>query len=225
MTPETGALLLHEVAPRIRAAVPRSVRTVGSEDHEELIQDTICMAARLYENAERAGKSVSPSNIAYYAIQHVRSGRRAWGQSTTDLLHPGTQLCGRSRLEGFEDPVRTEEGSTDPLLLADVFSVHEEDPSIEAARKLDWEQFTATLNDRFRAIVEVLAQGGCLKEVAARFKVSVSTIQNNKQQLAVRLREFFGVEILKEIGAIPQWRTNLLVHREMLACREEHQPA
>ena len=37
MTPETGALLLHEVAPRIRAAVPRSVRTVGSEDHEELI--------------------------------------------------------------------------------------------------------------------------------------------------------------------------------------------
>ena len=53
MTPETGALLLHEVAPRIRAAVPRSIRTVGCEDHEELIQDTICMAARLYENAER----------------------------------------------------------------------------------------------------------------------------------------------------------------------------
>ena len=182
------------------------------------------MAARLYENAERAGKAVSPSNIAYYAIQRVRSGRRAWGQSTTDLLHPGTQLCGRSRMEGFEDLVRTEEGSTDPLLLADVFSVHEEDPSMEAARNLDWKQFTATLNERFRAIVEVIAQGGCLKEVAARFKVSVSTIQNNKQQLAVRLREFFGVEILKEIGAIPQWRTNLLVHREMLACREEHQP-
>lgn len=68
MPPETGALLLHEVVPRIRAAVPRSVRTVGSEDHEELIQDTICMAARLYENAERAGKQVTPGNIAYYAI-------------------------------------------------------------------------------------------------------------------------------------------------------------
>ncbi len=128
-------------------------------------------------------------------------------------------------MEGFEDPVRTEEGSSDPLLLADVFSVHKEDPSMEAARKLDWEQFTATLNEGFRAIVEVIAQGGCLKEVGARFKVSVSAIQNNKQPLAVKLREFFGVAIRKEIGAIPRWRTNLLVHREMLACREEHQPA
>ena len=121
------------------------------------------MAARLYENAERAGQQVTPGNIAYYAIQHARSGRRAYGQSSTDPLHPSTQLCGRARLEGFEEPVRTEEGSTDPLLLPEVFSVHGKNPSMEAARKLDWEQFTATLNERFRAIVEVIAQGGCLK--------------------------------------------------------------
>ena len=79
MSPETGELLLQEVAPRIRSAVPYCVRTVGCEDYEEIIQDTICMAAKLYDNAEKAGKQVTPGNIAYYAIQHAKSGRRAYG--------------------------------------------------------------------------------------------------------------------------------------------------
>jgi hypothetical protein len=30
-------LLLQEVAPRIRSAVPYPVRTVGCEDHEEIV--------------------------------------------------------------------------------------------------------------------------------------------------------------------------------------------
>ena len=41
------------------------------------------MAAKLYDKAEKAGKQVTPGNIAYYAIQHAKSGRRAYGQSMT----------------------------------------------------------------------------------------------------------------------------------------------
>ena len=37
MSPETGELLLQEVAPRIRFAFPYPVRTVGCEDHEEIV--------------------------------------------------------------------------------------------------------------------------------------------------------------------------------------------
>ena len=221
MSPETGELLLQEVAPRIRSAVPYCVRTVGCEDHEEIIQDTICMAAKLYDNAEKAGKQVTPGNIAYYAIQHAKSGRRAYGQSKTDPLHPSTQLNGRARLSCFEDAVKTEEGSEEPMLLTEVFSNEQEDPSTKAARNLDWESFTAPLNDRFKAILNVLAEGGQLKEVAKKFKVSTSTINTSKNQLKVKLLEFFGSDILKEIATMPQWRTNLLAHREMLACREE----
>ncbi len=224
MSPHTGEMLLNEVAPRIRSAVPYCVRTVGCEDAEELIQDTIAMAAKLYDNAEKAGKTVTPGNIAYYAILHAKSGRRAYGQSKTDPLHPCTQLNGRARLDGLEDAVKTEEGSEDPLLLSDVFSNEQEDPSVKAARKVDWELFTATLNERFRAILDVLAEGGCLKEVAVKFKVSNSTINTNRIQLADKLREFFGADILKEIVQLPQWRNNLLAHREFLACREQRQP-
>lgn len=49
-------MLLNEVAPRIRSAVPHCVHAVGCEDAEELIQDTIAMAAKLYDSAEKAGK-------------------------------------------------------------------------------------------------------------------------------------------------------------------------
>lgn len=217
-------MLLNEVAPRIRSAVPYCVRTVGCEDAEELIQDTIAMAARLYDNAEKAGKVVTPGNIAYYAIMHAKSGRRAYGQSKTDPLHPCTQLNGRARLDGLDDAVKTEEGSEDPLLLSDVFSNEQEDPSVKAARKVDWEVFLNTLNERFRAILDVLAEGGCLKDVAAKFKVSTTTINTNRIELAVKLREFFGADILKDLARIPQWRSNLLAHREFLACREQRQP-
>lgn len=94
-------MLLQEVAPRIRSAVPHCVRTVDCEEQEEIIQDTICMTARLYENAEKAGKIATPCNIDYYAIQHAKSGRRAYDQSKTDPLHPAyaKEVAGEPREE------------------------------------------------------------------------------------------------------------------------------
>jgi DNA-binding CsgD family transcriptional regulator len=183
------------------------------------------MAAKLYDNAEKAGKQVTPGNIAYYAIQHAKSGRRAYGQSKTEPLHPSTQLNGRARLSNFEDAVKTEEGSEDPMLLTEVFSNEQEDPSTKAARNLDWESFMSSLNDRCQAILNVMAEGGQLKELAKTLKVSTSTLNTSRNQLKAKLLEFFGSDILKEIATMPQWRTNLLAHREMLACREERMPA
>lgn len=181
-----------------------------------------------YPDKQKALKrfnALTPGNIAYYAIQHAKSGRRAYGQSKTDPLHPCTQLNGRASLNQFEDAVKTEEGSDEPLLLTEVFSNEQEDPSTKAARNLDWQTFSASLNDRCQAILHVLAEGGQLKELAKTLKVSTSTINNNKNQLKLKLLEFFGSDILKEISHMPQWRTNLLAHREMLACREERMPA
>ena len=67
----------------------------GAADAEEIVQDAIAIAAKLYDNAERAGKAVSPGNITYYALQHAKSGRRSYGQSKTCPLHPSTQLNGK----------------------------------------------------------------------------------------------------------------------------------
>jgi len=220
MSPHAAEMLVHQVTPRIRSAVPHAVKAVGCEDSAELIQDTLCIAARLYENAERAGKTVTPGNITYYAIQHAKSGRRAYGRSITCPLHPATQLHGRAELNSFEEPVGGEEFGEE-LALADVFSNDHEDPATQAARKLDWELFVTTLNDRAKALVEKLVEGGSLSDVARSLSVSASTIQLTKNQLKARLIEFFGVDILAEVLRQPQWRDNLLANREQLACRTE----
>ena len=56
MSPQAGFILQDQVVPRLRAAIPRTVLTIGSEDHEELIQDATCLAARILHNAELNGK-------------------------------------------------------------------------------------------------------------------------------------------------------------------------
>ena len=64
MNCETETLLLQEVAPRLRAAIPKTVPMVGPDDPEELLQDGLAIAIGLLQSAQRAGKKVSPGNIA-----------------------------------------------------------------------------------------------------------------------------------------------------------------
>mgnify|MGYP003704248889 CR=1 FL=1 len=220
MSPHAGELLVHQVAPRIRSAAPRSVRTVGCEDAEEIVQDAIAIAAKLYDNAERAGKTVSPSNITYYALQHAKSGRRSYGQSKTCPLHPSTQLNGRADLHSFEDPAGGEEAD-ESLELADVFSNDEEDPATQAARKLDWEAFLSTLSEHAREVLETVAAGTSMRELACRLNLKLWLILKLKEETRCKLVEFFGAEILAEIIRPPQWRNNLECHYAGLACRAE----
>jgi hypothetical protein len=56
MSPQAGWILQAEVVPRLRASIPRNVHCVGSEDAEELIQDSIAIAAKMLHSAEAAGK-------------------------------------------------------------------------------------------------------------------------------------------------------------------------
>ena len=46
MSPQAGYILKDQIAPRLGAAIPRTVLPVGAEDPEELVYDGICMAAQ-----------------------------------------------------------------------------------------------------------------------------------------------------------------------------------
>ena len=221
MSPQAGWSLVHEISPRIAGAVARSVNHVGCEDSEELAQDGVCMAAKILASAERRGKAVTPGNVAYFALQHLKSGRRSYGTSSTDPMHPATQIKRGARLCSFEDPVKEDECGGEPLTLAEVFSVQTEDPATAAARKLDWETFLSSIDPRTKAVIECLIAGRPLSEVAEKFKVSLSTASSIKRQLAVQLREFMGPEVLAEIQALPLWKSSLTANREKQACREE----
>jgi len=133
MTPHAGDLLCTEVVPRIRSAIPASSRMIGAEDASELIQDCIAHAAGLLHRAEAAGKKVAASSVAYFAVKLTKSGRRSTSSSRTDVMHPGTQLAGRSRLTSFDEPLGFDDNG-DNITLADVFDNKQDDPSMSAAR-------------------------------------------------------------------------------------------
>ena len=140
MTANAGVLLCSEIVRRIRSAIPSAAKPIGAEDASELIQDTIAHAAALLHRAEAAGKKVAASTVAYFAVKLTRSGRRSTGSSATDVMQPGTQLAGRSRMVSFDEPLGFDEAG-DTITLADVFDNGQDDPATLAARKLDGETF------------------------------------------------------------------------------------
>jgi len=219
MSPQAGWILQEEIVPRLQSTIPYSVHGVGSEDAEELLQDATAIAAQMLHNVELAGKSVTPGNIAYYAVQHLKSGRRSTGSSVADALGVGTQLHGRTKLSSLDEPITAENEHGENLTFVEVLSQDWEDPAVLAARKLDWETLLTLLTERQKTIIVYLWEGRTVSEVAILFKVSRSTMQECKERLVMLIQEFMGMDILQDIQRSPDWRINLDIRRERLACR------
>jgi hypothetical protein len=172
-------------------------------------------------NGEQNGKRIPHQSAAYYAIQHCKSGRRAVGHGSSDVHGTSTQLNGRSRLESMEEVVASnEECGGEIYYLHDVLSNNDaDDPSVVAARKLDWQEFIADLPARERAVVEFLVQGASGSAIARKLKTTDSRIQTIKKHLAQAIVEFMGPEILQEIQKLPAWKNGILATRERMACK------
>jgi hypothetical protein len=185
MSPRAGWLLVNEILPRLRSAVPQVAHCVGAEDPEELIGDAALHAVRILDSVESRGKTVSASSVAYYAIEHTRSGRRSCGNSCCDAMAAGTQLHGQSRLDSLETVVaETQETGGEIYLLHDVLSSEAEDPGTKAARKMDWESFMASLSTRDQAIIQFMIEGTQGPAIARKLGVCSSTIHHRKKSLA-----------------------------------------
>jgi len=233
MSPHAGDVLCTQVVPRIRSAVPTAVNCVGCEDAEEIIQDGTAMAAKMMHSAEKNGKKVtraatgrrgeiSAGNIAYYTIVKLRNGCRSSGFVTADVYGAGTQVNGRIRLTSLDDvAAQDDETGGEIFLLHDVLSDQEEDPGTRAARKMDWQEFLAALPERERVAVELMGEGRSLRDAARVLRVSDSTMQSSKRNVAEKILEFMGFDILVQIQRRPQWKQNLETIRERMACREE----
>jgi hypothetical protein len=223
MSPQAGWILKDEIVPRIVGAVPRSILCVGAEDSQELIQDGICMAAKLIDRVESQGKlgKVTASNIAYYTLQHLKSGRRANGSSRIDVLATGTQLDGNTELHSLNEVVAQCENGFEIFELQDVISQDNEDPSTQAARKIDWDAFMAGLSRIEKLVVEFLSAGKTLREAGLKVGLSDSSMQTYRKRIAGKLLETMGSDILKDIMQIPGWRIGLDCERELMACRAD----
>ena len=223
MSPQAGWILKEEIVPRLRSAIPKSVLCVGAEDPQELIQDATVMAARMIDRVESQGKlgQITASNIAYYTIQHAKSGRRANGTSRVDIMASATQLNGSTRLHSLNEVVAEDECGFEIFELMDVISNDHEDPGTVAARKMDWDRFLDQLSHVEQLVVEFLSAGKTLRDAGRKIGVSDFTMQRYRKKIAAKLMEAMGADILKDITHMPGWRIDLDCEREAQACRND----
>jgi hypothetical protein len=197
------------------------IRGVGSEDTEELLQDALTVAAKMLHDLEERGKEVTPGNIAYYTILHMKSGRRSYSAGRTDVMNAGTQLDSNAMVLSFEEPAGYDPETDEEIPLGDMLAGREDDPAGAAARAVDWEDFLETHNPRYEAMVTDFAQGKRAKDTAARFGFSSSWAHDLKEKLAEDLREHFGADAIADSMQVPSWRGNIMVDHEKAACRAD----
>jgi len=222
MTIHAGELLLRQVRPIIRAVIGKGkVRAVGCEDAEELEADAMAQAAAIIESAERDGKEVFASSVAYYALRNLQKGRR-FGCGAGDVMSPVSRISGKVRaVESLDAPVCAgdDDGHDDGFTLMDSLAATGEDPASQGARELDWDEAAGTLDDRERKILGATASGFQGRELAAECRVSAPRITQLKREIGEKLRYAFGCDALAACVCEPVWQAGLRAGRERRACR------
>jgi len=221
MTAQAGEMLVEEIAPRLRTLVPKSVKPVGAEDPEELIQDSLAIAANMLHRVEQSGKQFTPGNIAYYVILHMRSGRRSQGSSRIDVMAQGTQLDGKSSVLSFEEEVGYDPELDEPITLEQLLASDHEDPAMEAARNIDWELFIATHDYRYGIMIKGSLEGQSLKAIAEHSGHLYMSLYGLKEKMAEDVREYLGNEAVADAVRKPRWKASIAVDREKASCRAD----
>ena len=219
MSPAAGLLLVGQVMPIIQATIPRAVKPVGAEDYQELVQDTVAMAAQLVESLEVRGKPIYPGSVAYYAIQHAKHGRRSYGATRTDAMCPAAQLDDNVRMAAMDEDIGSDQG--DELTLHDVLAGRAEDPSQAAARELDWAELLEDCNERDLALLQATGQGESLSALARKLGVSGARITQLKRELGRQISLRWGPTVLEDVARSPAWVGTVNAGRERQACRHE----
>lgn len=221
MSPEAGKLLLERIVPIISSMVPVKVRTVGSEDYQELIQDCTVSAANMIHAAESAGKRLIPQSIAYYAIQRAKTGRRSMYAGRADAMAPSTSLDGNAYVESMDQPLHDELSEDGNFTLHDVLATPSDDTAHRAGRSCDWSEFTRHCDDREQAILRAIAEGRKLNKLARRLKVSAPRVSQMQKQIGARLHELWGPEALLNATAEPKWHLGMRAHHERRQAKYE----
>ncbi|MGH7973058.1 MAG: hypothetical protein ACREIC_30440, partial [Limisphaerales bacterium] len=154
----------------------------------------------------------------------VRQGRRSTGLSTTDAMHPATQLKGRSSIVSLDEPCSSDGEADGPGCLHDCLAAHTEDPAMAAVRHLDWEGLLRALDAKAREVLLCLVKGQDLISLVPILKRSHSTLRTDRRRLARLVREQFGPDILVLVQEQPRWRDTVLATRAKAARRYARQP-
>ena len=209
---------MEQIVPRLKTIVPY-IKTVGSEDQQELLQDGICMAAKMLHDLELRGKVVTAGNVTYYIALHLRSGRRSYGCGRTDAMFSTTQLDGKAQVLSMETEVGWDPETCESIRLGEFLSCSQDDPSMTAGRNLDWELFLASHDYRYGVILTDMVHDKTALEEAKDMGVHYQKARELRYKLADELAEFMGPDAVNDAMRRPHWVGDLHAERERAACR------
>lgn len=160
---------------------------------------------------------MTPGNIVYYTVLHLKSGRRSYSAGRVDVLGSGTQLDHKSMVLSFEEPAGVDPETGEEVGLGEMLAGHHEDPASAAGRNVDWELFLANHNPKYGALLQNLGEGRSVKETGCSYDAS----RKLKKQLALDLLEYMGSEVIADSLHVPSWRGNIMADHEKAACRAD----
>ena len=109
MSPEIGFVLRNAIAPRIAGAIPRCSFPIGCENHQELVQDGITMAARMVDRLKQQNQfsKVTMGKVVDYcfstsnqAVFHLAEAKLR----PTELRGRGDEAVPTPGVRGFLNP-------------------------------------------------------------------------------------------------------------------------
>jgi len=194
--------------PIIRSTVPHTVKPVGSEDHEEIIQDTLAMAAGMVDSAERNGQKLIPRSIAYFAIQSAKSGRRSTYAGRSDVMSAAAQHDSNAFMQSMDEAMYPGD-EDDDMTLGDMLACKRDDPATQGARNLDWAEFMKTQDKRAVDVVVGMVQGKMTKDIAQEHLISPARVVQLKRKIAIDIQQCWGEQVLAQAASEPAWRQML----------------
>jgi hypothetical protein len=218
VSPHAGAVLMEQVAPRLKGMIPR-IKPVGSEDAEEIFQDGLALAAKMLHDLEQRGKTVTPGNVAYYCLLHLKSGRRSYGCGRTDAMFSSTQLDGKSSVMSLEEEVGYDPETMEPIHLGEMLTGSMDDPSQQAGRNVDWQEFIDSHDYRYGILLKDIAEGRTVMDRAKEAKQRYSQVRSLKNRMSNELREYLGDDAIADAVRVPSWKADLMAGRERAACK------
>jgi hypothetical protein len=190
VTPRTGrsvtAVFLAHL-PRFEAHARFAFRRVGCPHaRADRVAETIGLAWRHFAALSRRGKRPEQfvTTLALRCSQAVKAGRRLAGCETgTDVLSPIARVRHGLRVTRLPDQDRESDRHPLPGALAEALADNSKSAVPEqAAFRIDFPRWRATLRRRDRRVLDALAAGERTADAARRFRISPGRISQLRRE-------------------------------------------
>lgn len=190
------------ILPSLERRAMTAFSYLDPDAREEAVAETVAICWKDYVGCLGKGKRVTPGNLAYYAVKHVREGNLFNGKQTRDVMGDRARILGRAHVESIyrADSVDgwCDDGSWHEHAEALIDRRTWERPPEVARIRIDYGDFLNRdgLTYQQRRTFELLADGYRPSEIADELGVARAQVSQLKRTLGKKLRSFYGERLV-----------------------------